>query len=153
MLGSTALQETERRFGSDLPKERIRLTLRSSKNYDEQAVSFGHGSGYRPFVQSGNGVVHTSPLVLPAEQTMLWIGKIVSRQHGEDEIFFRGYGEDDVLDYAEPATWHVVTRGVELDSSMDLVLLSSEGKTARLIDELRIGPTWRSVAPMWAKGE
>lgn len=58
------------------------------------------------------------------------------------------YGEQDVLGYAEPATWHVVTRGVELDSHLDCVLLSPEGKTSRIVDELRIGPTWRSVVPI-----
>ena len=145
---SLMVRETERRTSKDRPRERLRLTLRSSKDYDGQAISFGHGPGYRPTVRTGDGISHTSPLVLPPEQTTLWIGKIVSREQGEDEIFFRVYGEEDVLDYAEPATWHVVTRGVELDASLDLVLLSSEGKTARLVDELRIGPTWRSVAPM-----
>ena len=145
---SLMVRETERRTTSDVPRERLRLTLRSSEDYDGQSISFGHGPGYRPVVNTGDGITHTSPLVLPPEQTTLWIGKIVSREKGEDEIFFRVYGEEDVLDYAEPATWHVVTRGVEHDASLDLVLLSSEGKTARLVDELRIGPTWRSVAPL-----
>ncbi|MCO8124176.1 FecR family protein [Stieleria sp. TO1_6] len=142
------VRETQRRMDSDQPKERLRLTFRSSRDYRTQAISFGHGPGYRPTVQTGDGVAHTSPILLPAEQTTLWIGKIVSRKQGEDEIYFRVYGESDVLDYAEPATWHVVTRGVNLDAHLDLVLLSSVGKTARLIDELRIGPTWRSVAPI-----
>jgi hypothetical protein len=145
---SLMVRETERRTQSDLPRERLRLTLRSSEDYEGEAISFGHGPGYRPVVSTGDGISHTSPLVLPPEQTTLWIGKIVSRAQGEDEVFFRVYGEEDVLDYAEPATWHVVTRDVELDANLDLVLLSSEGKTARLVDELRIGPTWRSVAPM-----
>lgn len=145
---SLMVRETERRTDGDRPRERLRLTLRSSADYDGQAISFGHGPGYRPTVTTGDGISHTSPLVLPAEQTTLWIGKMVARKQGEDEIYFRVYGEADVLDYAEPATWHVVTRGVELDANLDLVLLSSEGKTARLVDELRIGPTWRSVAPM-----
>lgn len=130
------------------PKERLRLTFRSTDDYFGQAVSFGHSSGYRPTVRTGNGIMHRSPHVLPPEQTTLWIGKVVSRERGEDEIYFRVYGEDDVLDYAEPATWHVVTRGLQLDAHLDLVLLSSEGITTRLLDELRIGPTWRSVAPM-----
>jgi hypothetical protein len=150
---SLMVRETERRTDSDRPRERLRLTLRSSADFDGQAISFGHGPGYRPTVRTGAGISHTSPLVLPAEQTTLWIGKIVARKHGEDEIYFRVYGEMDVLDYAEPATWHVVTRGVELDENLDLVLLSSEGKTARLVDELRIGPTWRSVAPMVENAE
>jgi len=145
---SLMVREAQRHIDSKHPRERLRLTLRSSEDYDGNAISFGHGAGYRPTVSTGNGVVHASPLVLPAEQTTLWIGKIVARKLGDDEIFFRVYGEADVLDYAEPATWHVVTRGVDLDASLDLVLLSSEGKTARLVDELRIGPTWRSVAPI-----
>ncbi len=145
---SLMVRETERRTQSARPRERLRLTLRSSEDYDGEAISFGHGPGYRPVVGTGDGISHVSPLVLPPEQTTLWIGKIVSRAQGEDEVFFRVYGEEDVLDYAEPATWHVVTRDVEMDANLDLVLLSSEGKTARLVDELRIGPTWRSVAPM-----
>ncbi len=145
---SLMVRETKRRSDSERPRERLRLTLRSSDDFHGPCISFGHGSGYRPFVQVGDGVVFTCPLVLPAEQTTLWIGKIVSRQYSEDEIYFRVYCENDVLDYAEPATWHVVTRNVVLHTELDLVLLSSEGKTARLVDELRIGPTWRSVAPM-----
>ena len=150
---SLMVRETERRTASDRPRERLRLTLRSSDDYDGEAISFGHGPGYRPAVQTGDGISHTSPLVLPPEQTTLWIGKIVSRKQGEDEIFFRVYGEEDVLGYAEPATWHVVTRDVELNANLDLVLISSEGKTARVVDELRIGPTWRSVAPMTENAE
>ena len=150
---SLMVRETERRTGNDRPRERLRLTFRSSEDYDGQAISFGHGSGYRPTIRTGDGISYTSPLVLPPEQTTLWIGKIVSRKQGEDEIYFRVYGEADVLDYAEPATWHVVTRGAKLNTNLDLVLLSSEGETARLVDELRIGPTWRSVAPMTEKAE
>lgn len=148
---SLMVRETERRTDSTRPYERLRLTFRSSENYHGESVSFGHGPGYRPKVQTGGGISHTSPMVLPGEQTTLWIGKIVSRKSGEDEIYFRVYGEDDVLGYAEPATWHVVTRGAELDAHLDRVLISSIGKTARIIDELRIGPTWRSVAPMEEK--
>ena len=145
---SLMVRETERRTDRRRPRERLRLTFRSSADYFDELVSFGHGPGYQPHVQTGGGVSHTSPMVLPAEQTTLWIGKIVLRKRGEDEIYFRVYGEQDVLSYAEPAAWHVVTRGVELDARLDRVLLSSVGKTARIVDELRIGPTWRSVAPM-----
>ncbi len=65
-----------------------------------------------------------------------------------DVVYFRVYGEEDVLEYTEPSTWHVVTRDVDLNARLDLVLLSSECTTDRIIDELRIGPTWRSVAPI-----
>lgn len=148
---SLMVRETERPTKQSRPRERVRLTLRSLEDYYSDYISFGHGSGYQPRVRTGDGVLHASPMMMPAEQTTLWIGKIVSRAEGEDEIYFRVYGEQDVLGYAEPATWHVVTRGVELDSHLDCVLLSSEGKTSRIVDELRIGPTWRSVAPMREK--
>lgn len=144
---SLMVRETER-TDSRGQRERLRLTFRSSQDYFGECLSFGHGPGYRPHVQSGPGVSHTSSLLLPIEETTLWVGKIVSRKHGDDEVYFRVYGESDELGYAEPATWHVVTRGTQLEAQLDRVLLSSNGTTSRVIDELRIGPTWRSVAPM-----
>lgn len=148
MFFSLMVRETERRPQPGRSRERLRLTFRSSADYFGEAISFGHGPGFQPHVQTGNGISHTSPMVLPAEQTTLWIGKIVSSRLGRDEIYFRVYGEADTLDYAEPATWHVVTRDEKLDAHLDRVLLTSSGRTARIVDELRIGPTWRSVAPM-----
>lgn len=148
MFFSLIVRETERRPQPGRSRERLRLTFRSSADYFGEAISFGHGPGFQPHVQTGNGISHTSPMVLPAEQTTLWIGKIVSSRLGRDEIYFRVYGEADTLDYAEPATWHVVTRDEKLDAHLDRVLLTSSGRTARIVDELRIGPTWRSVAPM-----
>lgn len=44
-----------------------------------------------------------------------------------------------------------MTRGVDCGACLDLVLLSSEGKASRLVDELRIGPTWLSVAALWRR--
>lgn len=145
---SMMVRETERPVRSAAHRERVRVTFRSLKQYYSDYISFGHGSGYRPRVRTGDGALHTSPLLMPAEQTTLWIGKIVSQAQGDDTICFRVYGEDDVLGYAEPATWHVMTHHVTLDAHLDCILLSSEGRTSRLVDELRIGPTWRSVAPM-----
>ena len=150
---SLMARETERQTDTKPRREDLRLTFRSSTDYFSDSISFGHSVGYQPHVQTGGGVTHTSPMVLPAEQTTLWIGKIISRSRGEDEIYFRIYGEEDVLGYAEPATWHVATRGVELNTHFDRVLLSSTGTAVRLVDELRIGPTWRSVAPMVERNE
>jgi len=145
---SLMVREIERPTNRKQPYEHLRLTFRSSGDYFGDALSFGHGPGYRPRIQAGDGKLYTSPLEFPAEQTTLWIGKVVSRVHGEDEVYFRIYGEDEALDYAEPATWHVVTRDADSDARLDRVLLSSTGKFGRIVDELRIGPTWRSVAPM-----
>ncbi|MCS7467632.1 FecR family protein [Stieleria sp. ICT_E10.1] len=145
---SLMVREIERPTNQGQPWEHLRLTFRSSKDYFGDSLSFGHGPSYRPRVQAGGGQLFTSPMEFPAEQTTLWIGKVISRASGEDEVYFRIYGEHDVLDYAEPATWHVVTRDIHSDARLDRVLLSSTGKFGRIVDELRIGPTWRSVAPM-----
>ncbi|MHC2065850.1 FecR domain-containing protein [Bremerella sp. T1] len=132
-------------------RERLRLTFRDSTKYYNEFISFGQGPGFQPHIHTGGGIAHVSPIELPAEQTTLWIGKIISTKNGEDEIYFRVYGEDDVLGFAEPATWHVVSRGVTLNGHLDRVLLSSNSSTPCIVDELRIGPTWRSVAPMLEK--
>ncbi|MEM9480893.1 MAG: FecR family protein [Verrucomicrobiota bacterium] len=145
---SLMIREMERQTARGTPREQLRLTFRSSEDFHGEAVSFGHGPGYQPRVQAGEGRTLSSPLVLPPEQTTLWIGKIVSRKNGDDEVYFRVYGEADTLGYAEPHTWHVVTRDWDLNAKLDRVLITSVGKSPRIIDELRIGPTWRSVAPM-----
>ncbi|MFN3151526.1 FecR domain-containing protein [Bremerella sp.] len=132
-------------------RESLRLTFRDSTKYYDEFISFGQGPRFQPHIHTGGGIAHVSPIELPAEQTTLWIGKIISKKNGEDEIYFRVYGEDDVLGFAEPATWHVVSRGVTLDGHLDRVLLSSNGSDPSIVDELRIGPTWRSVAPMLEK--
>ncbi|MEM7473974.1 MAG: FecR domain-containing protein [Planctomycetota bacterium] len=148
---SMMVRETERPQKRRNPPERIRVTFRSSEDFLGESICFGYGHQFRPHIRIGNGQIFASPVVAPAEQTTLWICKIVTREVGEDELFFRVYGEDDELGYAEPATWHAVSRDVELSAKLDRVLLSSTGDIDRIVDELRVGPTWRSVAPMSEK--
>jgi hypothetical protein len=38
--------------------------------------------------------------------------------------------------------------GLHQSVAIDLVVISSTGKAPRIVDELRIGPTWRSVVPI-----
>ncbi len=131
------------------PSESVRLTFRSSADYWGGSLSFGLGSGgQRPVVQADPNGRFQSLARIPGEQSLLWVGKIIRRADGEDEITFRIYGQNDPLDYAEPATWHVTTRGVRQSAKLDLVVLSSTGTSLRIVDELRIGPTWRSVVPI-----
>lgn len=130
------------------PQEGVRLTFRSSSHYDGPRLSFGLTARLHPQVQTGPGVGAVSAAEAPSKQTTLWVGKVLSRKNGEDEVSFRIYGEDDSLDYAEPGTWHVQTRGIRQDGILNLVVLTSEGLSARVIDEFRLGPTWRSVVPI-----
>jgi hypothetical protein len=130
------------------PQEGVRLTFRSSADYWGALLSFGWDKRMQPHIQAGAAGRFASPATLPDEQSLLWVGKIIRRATGEDEIFFRIYGQEDVLDFAEPPTWHVASRGLQQDAAFDLVVLSSTGRSPRIVDELRIGPTWRSVVPI-----
>lgn len=130
------------------PQEGVRLTFRSSADYWGPLLSFGWDKKLQPHIQAGAAGAFVSPAQIPDAQSLLWVGKIIRRSHGEDEVAFRIYGQEDTLDYAEPPTWHVASRGLHLDAVFDLVMLSSTGTSPRIVDELRIGPTWRSVVPI-----
>lgn len=136
------------RVNGSRPHEGVRLTFRSTDNYWGEALSFGLTHKRQPHVQNGIGAGFKSPMGIADEQSLLWVGKIVSRREGVDEVTFRIYGQNDELDFAEPAEWHVVSRGLDLNTRLNLVLLTSHGQSPRVVDELRIGPTWRSVAPI-----
>lgn len=130
------------------PQEGVRLTFRSSDDYYGESLSFGIGASRRAQIQHGIGIGVRSSGQTPSNQTTLWIAKIVSNADANDEIYFRVFGEDEELSYAEPAEWDVVSRDVSLSARLNLAVLTSHGVAPRIVDELRIGPTWRSVAPM-----
>jgi hypothetical protein len=135
------------------PVEGVRLTFRSSADYWNESLSFGCPQSLRPLIHAGAQGSFASAAAIEDKQSLLWVGKIIRRADGEDEVFFRIYGQADALDYAEPATWHTSTRGLRQSAVLDLVMLSSTGKSPRIVDELRIGPTWRSVVPMTMTNE
>jgi ferric-dicitrate binding protein FerR (iron transport regulator) len=136
------------RSKSARPQEGVRLTFRSSAEFWGECLSFGWDRRLQPHIQAGAAGTFVSLAKVPSEQSLLWVGKIIRRADGEDEVFFRIYGQADVLDFTEPATWHVASRGLHQDAAFDLVVLSSAGQSPRIVDELRIGPTWRSVVPI-----
>jgi ferric-dicitrate binding protein FerR (iron transport regulator) len=130
------------------PQEGFRLTFRSTTDYWGECLTFGIRANLQPQIQFGPGVNFTSAAAVPQAQTLLWVGKIVSRASGEDEISFSIYGEDDALDYAEPAAWQLSSHGIRQSAEYNIVVLSSTGQAPRILDELRLGPTWRSVVPI-----
>ena len=103
---------------------------------------------HRPQLDIRSGAIFTSSQTVARNETQFWVGKIVARRQGEDEIFFKVYGENEKLDTIEPADWHVRSRGVHSDARLDLVLLTKFGGGTCLWDEVRIGRSWRAVAPL-----
>lgn len=130
------------------PQEGIRLTFRGSDDYYGETLSFGISPELHPQIRTGRGVGFFSAADAPSDQTTLWIGKVIARANGEDEVSFRIFSESDELTYAEPSAWHVVSKGLDLSAQLNLTVLTSQGTAARIVDELRIGPTWRSVTPL-----
>jgi hypothetical protein len=94
-----------------------------------------------------------SPLPIARNQYTLWLGKIIARHKGDDDVFFSIYGEADAIDYAEPAAWQVATRGLRRHGRLDIVVIAGQLSAPCAVDELCIGPTWRSVAPMQVLAE
>jgi ferric-dicitrate binding protein FerR (iron transport regulator) len=131
----------------------VRLVLRCSSDFQGDHVMFNLPVHQRPQLDIRSGAIFTSATTVTPNETQLWVGKIVARRTGEDEIFFKVYGENDPLDSMEPGTWNVRSRGIYSDAKLDLVLLSKFGGGQCWWDEVRIGKSWRSVvsSPQSAK--
>jgi hypothetical protein len=132
---------------ADQRREAARLTLRSSEDYWGDRLSFGLPGKQTPHIEAADFIRFTGD-PLAEGQSLLWVAKIAARRDGEDEIFFRVYQQGDSLDIVEPADWSVVARGVRSAARLDLLMLSSTGRTRRWFDELRIGTSWRAVVPI-----
>jgi len=131
--------------GNPLPS--VRLVLRSSTNFQGDHVMFNLPAFQRPQIDIRSGAIFTSATTVARNETQFWVGKIVARRQGEDEIFFRVYSENEALDTIEPADWSVRSRGVRSDARLDLLLLSKFGGGTCWWDEVRIGKSWRAVVP------
>jgi hypothetical protein len=96
-------------------------------------------------IEVRNGETFISPSAVARQGAQFWVGKIVARAQGEDEIFFRVYEDGEPFDLMEPASWSVQTRGVQSDAQLDVVELSVSGPSVCWFDELRIGKNWRAA--------
>jgi hypothetical protein len=128
----------------------VRLVLRSSTDFNGDHVMFNLPVFHQPQLDIRTGAIFTSSQTVASGQTQFWVGKIVARRQGEDEMFFRVYGEGETLDTIEPATWSIRSRGIHSDARLDLVLLTKMGGGSCWWDEVRIGKSWRAVVPMTA---
>jgi hypothetical protein len=131
--------------GQTLPS--VRLVLRSSTDFNGDHIMFNLPLFQQPQLDIRTGAIFTSAQTVTPDETQFWVGKIVARKQGEDEIFFRVYGERETLDTIEPAAWTVKSRGVHSDARLDLVLLTKMDGGICWWDEVRIGKSWRAVVP------
>lgn len=125
----------------------LRLALRSSTHYGGDRVSLTLPGFLRPQVQTMDGFKFTSPAKVRDDEAQLWCAKIIAREYGEDEVSFRIYGEQDSLDFAEPAFWHITSRSTESDAVLDQLVVAAGGVGTAWFDEIRIATSWREVMP------
>jgi hypothetical protein len=137
---------------NDVDREAIRITFRSQSNYMGETISLGLSTTQVPRISTGQGVGVRASSQAPSDQSTLWIGKLIAQREGPDQVSFRIFGERDELGCFEPSQWDVVVRDLQLTASLDLLVLTSNGKSPRIVDEIRIGPTWRSVVPVPERG-
>ncbi|MEM1296655.1 MAG: FecR family protein [Verrucomicrobiota bacterium] len=133
---------------SSTQREDFRITFRSSEDYFGESLSLGWSSNRAPRIQQPDGVVHRAVREVPPDETVFCVAKIIRRAKAKDQIYFRFYRESDHLDFFEPADWDIESRDADLSAKLDTLLITSIGQSTRFVDEIRIGPTWRSVTPI-----
>lgn len=133
--------------------EAARLTFRSSNDFWGDCICFGFLPTVRKAHVEMSGHIRFTGAGVPEGESLLWAAKIISRRHGQDEIFFRVYQEGESLDLIEPAKWDIATRGVSSNARLDQLVLTSTGETRRWFDEIRIGTSWRAVIPIERRTE
>ncbi len=130
----------------------FRITFRSSEHYWKESLLFGLRSNEFPIVHTFGSGFFDSMASVATDTPVLWTGKIIRHQAQEDEIYFRIFTKPEQLDVVEPSTWHVSTRGVYMDQSFDVMVLTSIGNADVEVDEIRIGQSWRSIA-VWPRSD
>ena len=126
----------------------FRFTFRSSDDYFGESMSIGWGQDQHPRVSVGHSVTSKSLRRIPEDSTVFCVAKIMTRKTGEDRVYFRFYTADDSLDLVEPADWDVSLNNLDLSAALDLLVLTSDSTDTRYVDEIRFGPSWRSVTPV-----
>ncbi len=126
----------------------VDLTLRSSERFWGGKLGFGWTSSGRPIVRTGGGSISRGTRSIPEGGTIFCVARIRSRADAPDELSLRCYHPSDSLPFLETADWDVESHQVDLSGRFDLLEVTTEGSSPVWLDELRIGPTWRSVAPI-----
>ena len=126
----------------------LSLAFRSSENYYRGKLSFGWADSRTPLIRSGGGQISRGTRAIPAGETIFCVGRIVTSADSPDSIQFRCYNSADPMEFMEPAVWDVEGHSIDLDSELDILEIASKSGLTIWIDEIRIGPTWRSVTPL-----
>lgn len=143
--------ETEKEDFGAKDRQDLRFTFRSSEDYFGESLSIGWDRSLRPRVAMGNGITKRAIRTIPEGGTVFCVAKFELRKSYVDRVSFRFYTKEETLDILEPAEWDIVVADTRLNAVFDLLLLTSNAKKVRYLDEIRMGPSWRSVTPIRKK--
>jgi len=101
-------------------------------------------SGAASMCWEGGG--NRASLPIEVQRTYLVTLKIAASADRADQAFLRVYSPQSAVSFDEPTGWSVISRPVDSDLQFDTILLQTFTTTPVMIDELRIGTTWLSVA-------
>jgi hypothetical protein len=96
-----------------------------------------------------HGVEARMPLPLSYGETYLLVAKIAASAAGPDQVFIRVYGPQEPVEREDFGSWTMV--GPQFDSNLvfDWLEVHINSISRKVLDEIRVGTTWASVAGPW----
>ncbi len=75
-----------------------------------------------------------------------WVLKIVARKHGDDELHFRVFQENEPTGLLEPEKWHLNLIHERSETSLDQIVLDTYlAPDPAAFGDIRLGTSWHSV--------
>ena len=126
--------------------------IRNPRRRERREIGFGITSEGFPFIKC-DGVITRSAPAVPEGETQLLVTRITSLENREVSLALRVYRRDEPVEDLDPTAWTVFREEgrCELDALTTLGLRIGKGGRF-LIDELKIGASWRSVTVPESEG-
>lgn len=137
------------------PVNAVAVLLRTSEEFRKEKrdhrkrLNVGVDRSNHVFTHLG-GVGTRTPLPLSNGETYLLVAKIAASASNPDQVFIRVYGPEEPIERQEPGSWSVVGPPFRSDLVFDWLEVHINSKKRQMIDEIRLGTTWSSVAAPWA---
>lgn len=124
----------------------VRVVLRSASNPKHGRYTLNLPACLCPQIQRHDLEVFTSREKVVAGDLQRWALKIVAREHGEDELHFRVFQEDEPAGSMEPETWHLSLTHERSDAVLDQIVLDTYlSPDPAWFGDIRFGTNWRAV--------
>jgi ferric-dicitrate binding protein FerR (iron transport regulator) len=112
-------------------------------------LMIGVGPSNQVFTHLGR---HSARACMPlgSRTTYLLVAKLVAGGAAPKQVFVRVYGPGEPVTGDEPGSWTVVSPQFRSDLVFQWLGLHVNSMSREMVDEIRVGSTWASVAGPWA---